>query len=294
MLILISDPFDADLPKRLKSYGDVTDDKSRLSDAEIILVRSKTKVNREFIDSAPKLKLVIRGGVGMDTIDEAYCAQKGITATNTAEASTVAVAELAFAMMIALPNHIVKADNAVKAGQFPKSELTRTELFGKTLGILGFGRIGTSIAVRAKAFNMRVIAWNPHITYSEFAELTLSRQEMFAASDYLSLNLPLNSHTKGMINKESLGWLKPGAFMINTGRGECVVEADVAEALGSGRLAGYATDVYSQEPPTGSPLLTAPNTLLLPHLGASTKENMRRIGIVVEKLVAEYVGTRKG
>ena len=152
MLILISDEFAPNLPEKLSRFGNITDDKEKLSEATIVLVRSKTKVTKEYIDSAPNLKLVIRGGVGLDNIDLNYADEKGITIHNTAAASSIAVAELAFALMIALPNHVTKADRAMCAGQWIKKELKRTELFQKTLGIVGFGRIGTELAKRATAF----------------------------------------------------------------------------------------------------------------------------------------------
>ena len=136
MLILISDAFAPDLPEKLSPYGDVTDDKGKLSEATVVLVRSKTKVTREYIDSAPNLKLVIRGGVGLDNIDLNYAAEKGIAVYNTAAASSIAVAELAFTLMIALPNHVTKADNTMHAGQWAKKDLRRTELYKKTLGIV--------------------------------------------------------------------------------------------------------------------------------------------------------------
>ncbi len=159
MLILISDAFDDSLPKVLAKYGEVTSDKARLADAEIILVRSKTKANKEYLESAKNLKLIIRGGVGLDNIDVACAEKKGIKVFNTADASTTAVAELTFAMMIALPNNLIKAHNSMKDGKWLKSELERTELMGKTLGILGMGRIGTALAVRAQAFGIHVLSW---------------------------------------------------------------------------------------------------------------------------------------
>ncbi|MBN1211511.1 MAG: hydroxyacid dehydrogenase, partial [candidate division Zixibacteria bacterium] len=155
MLILISDAFDPGLPGKLAKYGEVTDDKGRLAEAEIVLIRSKTRVTKEYIDSAPKLQLVIRGGVGLDNVDRDYAKQKGIVVYNTAEASSIAVAELAFALMIALPNRLTEADHSMKEGKWLKKELKRTELMGKTLGILGVGRIGTELAARAGAFGMK-------------------------------------------------------------------------------------------------------------------------------------------
>ncbi|UCD65047.1 MAG: hydroxyacid dehydrogenase [Candidatus Zixiibacteriota bacterium] len=290
MLILISDAFDATLPGKLARYGEVTDDKSRQAEAEIILVRSKTKATKEYIDAAPKLKYIIRGGVGLDNVDLEYARQKGIRVMNTAEASTVSVAELAFAMMIALPNHIARADHSMRQGDWLKKELKRTELLGKTLGILGLGRIGLALAARAKAFGMRVLGWHPDVFFTDFAEIVDSMEDTIRQSDYVSLHMPLLPDTKGIINKKTLSWFKDGAYLVNTGRAGCIVEEDVAEALKSGKLAGYATDVWLSDPPdSSSPILSAPHTLFAPHIGASSKENMLRIGHIVDLLIADYV-----
>ena len=288
MLILISDAFDKKLPETLKAFGEVTDDTSRQAEAEIILIRSKTKVTREYIDASPNLRLVIRGGVGLDNVDLVYAKEKGIIVQNTADASTTAVAELAFALMIALPNHITKADSSMREGKWIKKELKRTELHSKTLGIVGLGRIGLALAVRARAFQMKAIGWHPDVYFTDWAEICPTLEEVLERSDYISLHLPLVDSTKGIINKESLKHVKEGAYIINTGRGKCVVEEDIADALKSGQLAGYATDVWYSDPPDGSPLFDAPNCILTPHLGASTKENMGRIGVIVERLIMDY------
>lgn len=292
MLILIADKFDDQMPKTLARYGDVTSDPARMADADVILVRSKTKANKEYLDSAKNLKLIIRGGVGLDNIDAAHARTKGILVRNTAEASTTAVAELAFAMMIALPCNIARADQTMREGKWLKTELERTELFGKTLGVLGMGRIGTALAIRAKAFNMKILAWHPDVFFSDFADIRHELKEVMEESDYLSIHIPALPDTRGLINKEKLAWVKPTAFMINTGRAECVVEQDIADALTAGKLAGYATDVWYSDPPKDSPLFGAPRTLFCPHLGASTKENMLRIGHVAERIVAEFVAGR--
>jgi D-3-phosphoglycerate dehydrogenase len=290
MLILISDAFDESLPKVLSKYGEVTLDKNRTADADIIIVRSKTKATKEYLDKAKNLKLIIRGGVGLDNIDVTHAEKKGIKVFNTADASTTAVAELTFAMMIALPNHLVKGHNSMKEGKWLKSELERTELMGKTLGILGMGRIGTALAIRARAFRMRILAWKPLVYFSDFATIVNDLHEILGASDFVTMHMPIVDSTRGIINKKSLGWMKKGAYLINTGRGECVVEQDVVDALTSGQLAGYATDVWYSDPPVNSPLINAPNTLLLPHIGASTQENMLRIGEIIEKIILEYSG----
>ena len=288
MLILISDAFDEGLPTRLAKFGEVTDDQSRLPDAEIVLVRSKTKVTKEYIDSAPKLKMVIRGGVGLDNVDLVYAKEKGVIVFNTADASTTAVAEQAFALMIAMPNHITKADSSMREGKWIKKELKRTELHSKTLGILGLGRIGLALAQRAGAFHMRVLGWHPDVYFTDDAEICETMEEVLKQSDYVSLHMPLLPSTKGIINKETLKLFKDGAYLLNTGRGKCIVEEDVVEALKSGKLSGYATDVWYSDPPENSPLINAPNTILTPHIGASSKENMKRIGIIVDRLISDY------
>ncbi|MHB0896976.1 MAG: hydroxyacid dehydrogenase [Spirochaetales bacterium] len=288
MIILLADAFTPDLPKRLSVFGEVVSDPKRLGDAEIIIVRSKTKVDKAMIDAAPKLKYIIRGGVGVDTIDVDYAKAKGILVDNTPEASSLAVAELTFALMLALPNHLVKADVSMKEGKWLKKELERTELSGKTLGLVGIGRIAREVASRARAFGMKVIAYDKYVTVSDAASM-VSLDEVFAAADYISLHTPLTDETRGMINAGSIAKMKNGARLINTCRGQVVVEEDIAAALASGKLAGYATDVYYKEPPEGSPLLAAANVLMTPHLGASTEENLLRLGDSIESRVAKYV-----
>ena len=291
MLILISDAFAPDLPKILSSYGNVTDDMGKLPEATVVLVRSKTKVTKEYIDSAPNLKLVIRGGVGLDNIDLNYAAENGIAVHNTAEASSIAVSELAFTLMIALPNHVTKADNTMHAGQWAKKELKRTELYNKILGIIGLGMIGSELAKRATAFGMNVIAYDPFVESSVVATMKPDLKGVLNNSDYVSLHLPLTDETTGLINAEMLKEFKDGAYLINTGRGKTIIEEDVVEALKSGKLAGFGNDVWYSDPPENTPLIDAPNMLMLPHLGASTKENLLRIGDIIESIIRDFVST---
>ncbi len=289
MLILISDAFDPGLPDRLAKYGEVTDDKSRLPEAEVVLIRSKTKVTREYIDGAPNIKLVIRGGVGLDNVDLVYAKEKGITVHNTAAASSVAVAELAFALMIALPNHLPRAHQTMAEGKWEKKQLKRTELFKKTLGVLGMGRIGTEIGLRGKAFGMDVIAYDPFVESSKVATMKGSVKDVLAESDYVSLNMPLTDETKGMINTDTLAGCKDGVYFFNTGRGKCVAEEDMVVALKSGKVAGYGTDVWYSDPPETNPFAGLDNVVMTPHIGASTKENLLRIGDIIDELIGEYV-----
>ena len=289
MLILLSDAFDPSLPGRLAKFGEVTDDKGRVAEADVVLIRSKTKVTREYIDGAPNLKLVIRGGVGLDNVDLDYAKEKGIEVHNTAAASSVAVAECTMALMIALPNHIVAGHNGMVKGEWLKKELKRTELFKKTLGIMGCGRIGKEVAKRAAAFDMKVLGYDVVKIDDPNIEQVEDLSALFARCDYITINTPLTEATQGMINADAIAKMKDGVRLINTGRGKVEVEEDIAAALTSGKIAGYATDVWYSDPPESTPLTSAPNTVLLPHLGASTKENLLRIGDIIMELTEDFV-----
>lgn len=288
MLILICDAFDASLPQRLAPFGEVTDDMSRLGDAHVALIRSKTRATAEWLAKAPNLKLIIRGGVGLDNVDRIDAKARGIEVRNTPRASSVAVAELAMAMMLAIPNRIVEAHTSMKDGKWLKKELKRTELFGKTLGLIGIGLIGSEVAKRAAAFGMTVIASDPFVPQHPVAAIK-TLDEVLAASDYLSLHTPLTDDTRGMINAASLARMKKGVIIINSGRGKVVVEEDLAAALASGHVAAYGTDVWYSDPPDpSSPLLSAPNVLMAPHIGASSKENLLRIGDEVVAILKDF------
>jgi len=288
MKILISDAFDPSLPERLAKFGEVFDDKARVAEADVVLVRSKTKCTKEYIDGAPNLKLIIRGGVGLDNIDLEYAKQKGIEVRNTPQASSVAVAELAMALMLALPNHIVKGSNSMHSGEWLKKQCKRSELFKKTLGLIGLGRIGYEVAKRARAFGMDVIAYDVVRADQDAASYVETLEELLSRADYISLHTPLTEQTKGMINTDLIARMKDGVFMVNTGRGKCVNEADLAEALKSGKIAAYGNDVWYSDPPESSPLIGLPNVVALPHIGASTNENLLRIGDVIVETIEEF------
>jgi D-3-phosphoglycerate dehydrogenase len=290
MLFLICDAFDASLPKRLARFGEVTEDAGRLAEAEVALVRSKTKCTAEWIAQAPRLRLIIRGGVGIDNIDAKAAKERGIEVRNTPNASSVAVAELAFALMIAVPSRLIEAHNALKLdGKFLKKEIKRTELMGKTLGLVGIGRIAQELGKRARAFGMRVLAFDPYVKTSDAAILVPTLKELFQQADYLSLHTPLTDETRGMINKDNIANMKNGVVIVNTGRGKCVAEEELAEALKSGKVGAYATDVWYSDPPDpSSPLLSAPNVIMTPHIGASSKENLLRIGDEVVELLEKW------
>ena len=288
MHILIADAFDAKLPERLAAFGTVSSDMATLAQANVILVRSKTKVTPELLAQAPALKLVIRGGVGMDNVDKKACAEKGVKAVNTPRASSVAVAEMAMAFMVAIPARLIEAHTSMKEGKFLKSELKRTELFKKTLGLVGAGAIASEVATRAKAFGMEVLAFDPFLKEHPIAKL-VSLEELAAKADVISMHTPLTDETRGMVNAALIGQMKDGIIIINTGRGKCVEEADLVAALQTGKVRAYGTDVWpSDPPPADCPLLSAPNVFMAPHIGASSKENLGRIGDEVVLILTDF------
>lgn len=288
MKILIADAFDAKLPERLAPFGSVTSDMAELKDAEVLLIRSKTKVTEELLAQAPKLKLVIRGGVGMDNVDKKACAARGVKAVNTPKASSVSVAEMAMAFMVSIPARLIEAHMGMVEGKFLKNELKRTELFKKTLGLIGAGAIATEVAKRAQAFGMEVIAFDPFLKEHPIAKL-VSLDELAAKADVISMHTPLTDETRGMVNAGLIAKMKDGVIIINTGRGKCVEENALAEALKSSKVRAYGTDVWPSDPPPAEyPLLHAPNVFMAPHLGASSKENLGRIGDEVVATLTDF------
>lgn len=278
MKILIADAFDPSLPKRLASIGEVLSDISRLKEADVLLIRSKTKVTEEFLEGAPNLKLIIRGGVGLDNVDRKACEKKNIKVLNTPEASSVAVAELTMALMLAYPNRLIEAHNSMKDGKWLKKEIKRTELYRKTLGLIGIGRIGNEVAKRAKAFEMEILAYDPYVKENPYAKM-VTLEEVLKKSDYISIHTPLTEETKGFINSDKFALMKDQVVIINTSRAKVIDETALFDALRSQKIACYATDVWpSDPPPEGYPLISMPNVILTPHIGANSKENLLRIG----------------
>ena len=290
MKILIADKFGPELPGMLAKYGEVfVENDAVVPEADVILVRSKTKVKGDYLDRAKNLKFVIRGGVGVDNIDVKTCEARHILVRNTPDASSIAVAEMTFALMLGLIRRIPAADSGTRAGEWPKKTLKGTELYGKTLGLIGMGRIATEVATRAKAFGMRILAFRRSGAPSPHAEV-VGLDRLLAESDIISLHVPANEGTNELINAATIDKMKKGAILINTARGTCVNVADLVAALETGKLAGAATDVYPKEPPEAdSPLLKAKNLLLAPHIASSTAENMTRIGIIADQLMTDYV-----
>ncbi len=278
MLILISDAFDASLESKLQQFGEVTTDKSRAPEADIILVRAKTICNKEYIDAAKNVKLIIRGGVGIDNIDKSYAESKGIIVRNTPKASSIAVAELTFALMLAAPNHIITYHNGMKNGEWLKS-IKRTELYGKTLGLLGIGNIATKVAERAKAFGMNVVAYDKYVSSSAVATLVPTVEDAVKDADYISIHMPLTDETRDMFNAKLFDIMTKKPVIINAARGAIVNADDMVKALDEGKVSCYCADVYPTDPPAPDyPLLKSDKVILTPHVGANSKENLLRIG----------------
>ncbi|MCX8195076.1 MAG: hydroxyacid dehydrogenase [Candidatus Micrarchaeota archaeon] len=287
--IVVAENMEKEVVAQLEKLGKVSflpkDIFSEVKDADVLIVRSGIKVDESLLSKAHKLKIVARAGVGLDNIDAEACKRHGIRIINTPAASSNAVAELALGLMLAVSRKIAKADYSMKRKTWIKKELVGTELEGKTLGIVGLGRIGTILAIKAKALGMKVVYSDPK-SYSAIGE-RLNLHDLLAVSDYVSLHLPLTPETRELINPAAIAKMKKTAVLINTARGALVDEEALYQALKEGKIAGAALDVYPEEPYAGK-LCELDNVVLTPHIGGSTKEAQLRIGSeLVEKLKEE-------
>lgn len=259
---------------------------------DALIVRSRTKVDKEILDRATSLKLVARPGTGLDNVDVEYAKSKGVTVVNSPESLVEAVAEHVTLLMLALSRKLVQADETTKAGKWEKTALTGHELRGKTLGIVGLGRIGRRIAEIARTLGMSVVIYDvitvPPEVISALGAQVVTLDSLFSSSDYVTLHVPLTDDTKHMVNAQRLAQMKPGAILVNTSRGGVVDEDALATALKEGRLGGAGLDVFETEPPTG-PILTAPNAVLTPHIGGQTHEaQSNAITVIGEKVRAFF------
>jgi D-3-phosphoglycerate dehydrogenase len=258
-----------------------------IGEYDALIVRSQVKVDADLIAAGRRLIVVGRAGVGVDNVDLDAATRAGITVVNAPTGNTIAAAEHTIALMFGLARKIAAADASVRRGEWKRSQFTGAELRGRTLGIVGLGKIGQAIADRARGLEMDVLGMDPFVTREQAAnhgvEL-VELDELLRRSDVVTVHVPLTRTTRGLIGPEALAKMKPGALVLNVARGGIVDEAAVAEALRQGRLGGAGIDVFEQEPPVGSPLIDAPNTLLTPHLGASTSE--------AQVLVAEEVASQ--
>lgn len=242
---------------------------------DALLIRSRTKVDRQVLDKAERLRLVARPGTGLDNVDVDYAKQRGVAVINSPESLVEGVAEQVVLAMLALSRNLVTADMGTKAGKWEKNELMGTELKGKILGIVGLGRIGKRIGEIAKAFEMSTLVYDviqiPVDVLATLGARVVTLDELFGASDYVTLHVPITNETFHLVSEARLANMKKGAILVNMSRGGVVDEVALASALREGRLGGAALDVFEKEPPSG-PILTAPNTILTPHIGGQTKE----------------------
>jgi len=264
-----------------------------LADAHAILIRSATNVDAEAIAAAKQLKVVARAGVGLDNVDIKSATEAGVMVVNAPTSNIISAAELTVGHILSLARHIPAAHASLAAGTWKRSKYTGTELFEKTVGIIGLGRIGALITERLQAFGMNVVAYDPYVTSARAQQLgvtLLSLEELLAQADFISIHMPKTPETTGMIGTDQLAMMKPTAFVVNVARGGLIDEQALYAALKSNRIAGAGLDVFVSEPPTDSPLLELDNVVLTPHLGASTDEAQEKAGVSVARSVRLALG----
>ncbi|MFC9286147.1 hydroxyacid dehydrogenase [Streptomyces sp. NPDC057052] len=285
-IVIVSDALPGDTLAALQTTCDVrhVDGRDRpallaaMSDADALIVRSGTRVDAEVLDRAPRLRVVARAGVGLDNVDTTTARARGITVVNAPDSNTVSVAELTVGLIVASMRHITAAARSLRDGEWRRSDFAGVELAGRTLGIVGYGRIGRQVARRLAAFDMRILVHDPYAdTVGDDVRAT-GLDELLAASDVVTLHLPKTPATTGLVGARELALMKPTALLVNTARGGIVDETALARALREGKPAGAALDVFATEPPGRSPLLALPNVLALPHLGAGTRDAQLRAG----------------
>jgi D-3-phosphoglycerate dehydrogenase / 2-oxoglutarate reductase len=296
MKVIICDKTEKEYIEQMRAAGltvDVRDDITpeqlmvELPNYDGMVVRSRTKVRKDLIDVCPNLKVIVRGGAGLDTIDHEYAKTKGIAVMNTPLANSKSVAELAIGYMLMLARSLYAASATMKAEKWDKKAFTGDEIGGKTLGLIGIGNIGKETAKRAIAMDMTVVAYDPYVKETADGIKLVSLDELLAQSDYISLHLPKTKESTGMIGTEQFAKMKNGVRIINCARGGIVNEDALYEALTSGKVAGAALDVFNEEPPTDWKLAKLDNVIASPHIGAATKEAQARVGAeVAEKLIA--------
>ena len=305
MKVLICDPIS---PKGIELFRQrpefqVTVLDKRLSEAELLplvadveamVVRSETKVTKKVLEAAAKLRVVGRAGVGVDNVDVEAATTRGIVVMNTPSGNTISTAELTFSMLMASARKIPQAHGSMKAGEWNRKAFQGIELYNKTLGILGMGRIGSEVAKRAQVFGMRVLAYDPYLSHTRAkalqVELCEHLDDIYRQCDFITVHMPMTDETKGMVNATAFAKMKPGVKILNCARGGIVNEADLLAALTSGQCGGAALDVYEVEPlAKDSPLRAHPNIIMTPHLGASTDEAQENVGIEVAEAITDYL-----
>lgn len=297
MKVLICDPIAKEAVEKLKNGGFEVTDKSGITkedllktvaDFEIVIVRSATKITKEVVEAGKNLKVVFRGGVGLDNIDQNACKACGVEVLNTPGASSISVAELAIGYMFAMAREIPQASNLMKQSRWEKKRFKGYEIFGKTLGLLGFGRIGSEVAKRAAALGMKVMAYDPYVKTTNIPGVTLTGwEELIKNSDYISLHLPLTPETRNFLNIDKFAVMKKGVRIINCARGGVIEEADLYQAIKEGKVAGAAIDVFEKEPPENWKLFELDEVIGTPHLGATTVEGQFRVGMEIADTLIE-------
>lgn len=298
MRVLVADPLDEAGVERLRQGGAEVDVRpglersqllARIGEYEAVIVRSETRIDAAVVDAGRRLVVIGRAGVGVDNIDVEAATRRGIVVVNAPEANTVSAAEHTLAMMLAVARRIPWAHHSLaQERRWDRRRFMGVQLSGKTLGLIGLGRIGTEVARRARAFGMSVVAYDPYVVPERAAQAGVEMVELdalLARADFISIHCPLTPKTRHLIDAERLSRVRPGAYLINCARGGIVDEAALAQALKEGRLAGAAVDVFEQEPPADSPLLGLPNVVVTPHLGASTREAQSGAALAVAEEV---------
>ena len=298
MRVLVREPIAEAGIALLRERFDVDEDgESDLAEViglyDAIVIRSATKLTAELIEKAERLKVIGRAGVGVDNVDVEAATRRGIVVANAPDSTVISAAEHTIGLLVALSRNVPQAHAALKQGRWERTRWAGVELADKTLGVLGFGRIGQQVARRALGLGMRVLAYDPFVAEARFRELGAERAEtpdgVYAAADFLTVHLPLTAETRGSIDAGAFAKMRDGVRLINAARGELLDEDALLAALGSGKVAGAALDVFSTEPYTG-PLLELDNVVVTPHLAASTAEAQDRAGLIVAEQVAAALG----
>jgi D-3-phosphoglycerate dehydrogenase / 2-oxoglutarate reductase len=299
MRILVCDKTESDALERMRAAGLTVDTNFEITPEDLpkilpgydgCVVRSRTKIRQPLIDLCPNLKVIVRGGVGLDTIDAEYARSKGISVMNTPKASSASVAELAIGYMFMLARNLYKASATMKSEKWDKKAFEGDEIGGKTLGIIGVGNIGCEVARRAIALGMTVIAYDIKACDLPNVEL-VSLDELLPRADYISLHLPKTKDSADMIGKAQFEMMKTGVRIVNCARGGIINEAALFEALASGKVAGAALDVFLEEPPADWRLVKLDNVICSPHIGAATREAQKRVGAEVAEILIEFART---
>jgi len=259
---------------------------------EGIVVRSRTKIDGRILKKASRLRVIGRAGIGVDNIDIEAATQQGVLVMNTPGANAVAAAEHAMALMMALARHIPRADESVRAGKWEKKKFVGTELYNQTLGIIGLGRIGSIVANRALGMKMRVLAYDPYVSEEAAAKLgvdLVSTQRLFRQADFISIHTPFTKETEGLLNEAAFHMMKRGVRVVNCARGGIIDESALYEAIKKKKVAGAALDVFSSEPPVNNPLLSLPQVIATPHLGASSEQAQMNVATAIAEQMVDYL-----